>query len=74
MPLLILVDESNLAQRYVYINSAMPLSALSDLFKKALQEDKPSGLHHHSGKETLPILLKLFHEELTIQNSSLLFK
>ena len=70
-----MVDESNPTQRYIYINPAMPLTALSDLFKKALQEDKHNGLHFHLGKETVVILLKLFQEELTIQNIVfLLFK
>lgn len=66
--------ESNPAQRYVHINSAKPLTALSDLFKKALQEDKPCSLHYHLGKKTFCILLKLYHGELTIQSSFLLFK
>ena len=68
MPLSTLVDESNPTQRYVYINSAMPLTALSDLFKKALQEDKHNSLHCQLGKERVVILLNHFQEELTIQN------
>lgn len=68
-----LVDESNPTQRYIYINSAVPLTDLSDLFKKALQKDKHNRLHCHLGKETIVILLKLFHEELTIQNTVFYF-
>lgn len=53
----------------------MLLTSVSDLFKKALHEDKHNGLYCHLEKETVVILLKLLQEELTIQNIVfLLFK
>lgn len=38
-----------------YIKPAMPLRALSDLFKKVLEKDEHNGPYWHLGKETVAI-------------------